>query len=73
MQEVTTLPRGVKAKQVAFTIDRMFVVSEKGELYLFKIKIDTGERQAAQVFLSEKIQIQAEVLMADGPKKIPID
>jgi alpha-tubulin suppressor-like RCC1 family protein len=37
MTKVETLPKGTKVKQVAFTQSRMFVLSEKGELFLYKI------------------------------------
>jgi hypothetical protein len=35
---VDTLPRGTKVKQVAFTQDRMFVLTQRGQVYLYKIK-----------------------------------
>ena len=35
--EVTTLRRGTKVKQVAFTQSRMFVLSDKGEVFVYKI------------------------------------
>jgi hypothetical protein len=38
MQLVTTLPRWTKARQVAFTQNRMFVLSTDGKVYMYKIE-----------------------------------
>ena len=35
--EVTTLPKGTKVRQVAFTRRRMFVMSEDGKLFVYAI------------------------------------
>lgn len=37
MFEVKTLPRGTRVRQVAFTQERMFVLSEKGDVYIYKV------------------------------------
>lgn len=38
MFEVNNLPKGTKVRQVAFTQSRMFVLSEKGDVYVYKIQ-----------------------------------
>lgn len=38
LTEVTTLPPKTKVRQVAFTRQRMFVMSEDGKVYAFVIK-----------------------------------
>jgi hypothetical protein len=38
MVEVTNLPKGTIVRQVAFTQTRMFVLSEKGDVFVYKIK-----------------------------------
>jgi len=35
--EVNNLPKNTKVRQVAFTQSRMFVLSESGEVFLYKI------------------------------------
>ena len=37
MYEIQNLPKGTKVRQVAFTQSRMFVLSEKGEVFVYKI------------------------------------
>ena len=37
LQLVTTLPRWTKARQVAFSQNRMFVLSTDGKVYMYKI------------------------------------
>ena len=43
LTEVTTLPPKTKVRQVAFTRQRMFVLSEDGKLYAFVIKEKASE------------------------------
>lgn len=37
LKEVSNLPKGTKVRQVAFTQSRMFVLSESGDVFLYKI------------------------------------
>ena len=37
MEEITNLPKGTKIRQVSFTQSRMFVLSESGDVYMYKI------------------------------------
>ena len=43
LTEVTTLPPKTKVRQVAFTRQRMFVMSEDGKVFAFVIKEKAGE------------------------------
>lgn len=45
MVEVSTLPRGTKVRQVSFTQSRMFVLSEKGEVFVYKIQEHLPSRE----------------------------
>ena len=36
--QVTTLPRGAKVRAVTFTRTRMFVMTEDGRLFVFKVE-----------------------------------
>ena len=38
MEEITNLPKGTKVRQVSFTQSRMFVLTEKGDVFVYKIK-----------------------------------
>ena len=38
MQKITNLPGGAKVRQVAFTQGRMFVLSMRGDLFVYKIE-----------------------------------
>ena len=42
---MTTLPRNTKVKQVSFTRQRMFVVTQDGKLYVFRIDEKRGSRE----------------------------
>lgn len=47
---VDTLPRGTKVKQVSFTQDRMFVLTQRGELYMYMIKQHFPSRDDISLF-----------------------
>ena len=50
MAEITNLPRGTKVRQVAFTQTRMFVLSEKGDVYVYKIKEHYPTKEDMELF-----------------------
>ena len=43
--KVTTLPRNAKVQQVSFTRQRMFVVTQDGKLYVFRIEEKAPSRE----------------------------
>ena len=71
LTEVTTLPPKTKVRQVAFTRQRMFVMSEDGKLYAFVIKEKAPEQ--SDILSRKKPQFMGE-LQLDNPihvKDIP--
>jgi len=72
MVEVTNLPRGTKVRQAAFTQSRMFVLSEKGEVYLYKVTEHLPDRAAMEQFgrAGPASQIRGELMINDAPIKI---
>jgi len=72
MVEVTNLPGGTKVRQVAFTQSRMFVLSEKGEVYLYKVTEHLPDRAAMEQFgrAGPASQIRGELMINDAPIKI---
>ena len=43
--KVTTLPKNAKIQQVSFTRQRMFVVTQDGKLYVFRIEEKAPTRE----------------------------
>ena len=71
LHEVQNLPRGTKVKQVAFTQSRMFVLSEKGEVFLYRIREHVPKREDMELFGSKAAsQIRGELMVNDDPIKI---
>ena len=70
--EVQNLPRGTKVRQVAFTQSRMFVLSEKGDVYLYKVKEHLPSREEIAQFgkVGPASQIKGELMIYDAPIKI---
>lgn len=52
LTKVDTLPRGTRVKQVAFTQSRMFVLSERGEIFLYKIEEHIPVRETGSFNIS---------------------
>jgi len=50
LHEVKNLPRGTKVQQVSFTQSRMFVLSEYGDVYMYKIVEHFPTRETNDVF-----------------------
>lgn len=72
MVEVQNLPRGTKVRQVAFTQSRMFVLSEKGDVYLYKVEEHLPSRDEIAQFGKggPASQIKGELMIYDAPIKI---
>lgn len=70
--EVTNLPRGTKVKQVAFTQSRMFVLTERGEVFLYVVQEHLPKREDLQIYgkNSPAAQVRGELMIFDAPKKI---
>jgi hypothetical protein len=69
MFEVKNLPRGTKVRQAAFTQSRMFVLSEKGDVYVYKIQEHYPEK--AELFAPRgAAQIKGELMVNEDPLKI---
>lgn len=70
--EVTSLPRGTKVRQVAFTQSRMFVLSEKGDVYVYRVEEHLPSRDTIAQFgrAGPASQIQGELMIFDKPKKV---
>ena len=70
--EVTTLPRGTKVRQVAFTQSRMFVLSERGEVFVYIVEEHIPSRDQIESFGmgGAKSQIQGELMVFDTPRKV---
>lgn len=69
MEEIKNLPKGTKVRQVAFTQGRMFVLSEKGDVFVYKIKEHYPEK--VELFSPRGAgQIRGELLVDDEPMKI---
>lgn len=65
------LPRGTKVKQVAFTQSRMFVLSEKGDVFLYRIRELVPKREDIELFGSKaSSQIKGELLVNEDAIKI---
>ena len=70
--KVTTLPKNTKVKQVSFTRQRMFVVTQDGKLYVFRIEEKAPSREE-QMFskgrpgFSGELHIDAPILVKDMP------
>lgn len=71
MQLVSTLPRFTRVKQVAFTQNRMFVLSKDGYVYMYKIdeKLPSRTELALNSTLSKAVgsQITGEVKVSEAP------
>lgn len=48
LTEVKTLPKGTKVRQVSFTRQRMFVLSDDGKVYVYRIEEKAPERDLMQ-------------------------
>ena len=48
--EVVNLPRGTKVRQVSFTQSRMFVLSEQGDVYVYKITEHLPTKEDMELF-----------------------
>lgn len=74
MQQVTTLPRGTKVKEVAFTDTKMFVLSTTGEVYIYNNKLQLPKHDATDIYTSANAgkdnQIIGLLSIEDSPKKI---
>ena len=72
LAKVTSLPRGTKVKQVSFTKARMFVLSQDGKLYSFRIEEKKPDRD--QMMFSKFKPSMTGELIVDSPihvKEIP--
>lgn len=63
--KVESLPRGTKVQQVAFTRQRMFVVTQDGKLFVFRIAEKAPTREE-KMFSKVKAQFTGELLI-DSP------
>lgn len=69
--EVKSIPNNPKIKQVAFTRQRMFVTTEKGDLYVFKIEEhfprmeDIDHFNSGASLVTADIQIDSPILVKD--------
>ena len=70
LTEVTNLGRGVRARQVAFTQNRMFVLSTNGDVYLYKIAEDIPPPEEMGLLGRAAQQIRGELKVDDAPVKI---
>lgn len=72
MQQVTTLPRGTKVKEVAFTDTKMFVLSTTGEVYIYNNQLQIPKRDAADIYTSANASkdngIIGQLSIQDAPK-----
>ena len=70
--QVTTLPRGAKVRSVTFTRTRMFVMTEDGRLFVFKVE-ETAMSKEDQMFARIRPEFTGE-LMIENPihvKEVP--
>jgi len=63
--KVESLPKGTKVQQVAFTRQRMFVVTQDGKLFVFRIAEKAPSREE-RMFSKVKAQFTGELLI-DSP------
>ena len=69
MEEITNLPKRTKVRQVSFTQSRMFVLTEKGDVFVYKIKEIYPEK--VELFSPRGAgQIRGELMIEDAPMKI---
>lgn len=59
--EVNTIPGKPKIKQVAFTRQRMFVLTEKGQCYVFKIVEHMPKVEDIDHFNKGSLKIKADL------------
>ena len=71
MHKVDNLPPGTKVKQASFTQNRLFVLSESGDVYLYKVVEHFPKREDIELFGAQaRGQIRGELMANDAPVKI---
>jgi len=66
--KVANFPWGTKVRQVAFTQSRMFVLSESGDVFLFRIEEILPPRE--DILLGKSAEPKGELKLDAGPIKI---
>lgn len=71
LHKVDNLPQGTKVKQASFTQNRLFVLSESGEVFLYKVVEHFPKREDVELFGQRAGgQIRGELMVNDAPVKI---
>lgn len=70
--EVKNLPRGTKVRQVVFSQSRMFVLTERGEVFIYVVQEHLPKREDMLIYgkNSPAAQVHGELMIFDAPKKV---
>ena len=71
MHLVSNLPKNTKVSQVTFTQNRMFVLSEKGEVFLYKVMEHFPSKDEVSMMGMKAVpQIRGELMVNEDPIQI---